>query len=199
MADVAVPLPRQKLPPIASPYHGLAHGSHHAMSTRSGGSSAPLRHGGPPGPPLQLPGPSQSSSSVASGNSLKRKRAGSTDADNGGSHPRARDLVVKVPTTATGFSFTPGFSSGEHMCLCTPAPKIPRPRNGESLVSTAAPSAQFRQHEVPHPLRCSCFSETGTRTRLCSLFRKDGARLARRSPVCPEEHHWLTRALPFSS
>jgi len=154
MADVARPPPSQKLPPTSSPYHGLPHGggsgtstNRHAMSTRSGDGAGLQRRAGLPEPPLQLPRPS--SSGAGAGN-LKRKRAGSVGADEAG-RPRSADLVVRVPAA---FPIAhPNLGSTEHICLCTPAPKVPRPRNGASLSFPAAlPRARaFQEGPVRRP------------------------------------------------
>ena len=153
MADVAELSLNQKLSSKSSPCHGPVHGSQHTMATRSNNGTSLLRRGGPD-PLPQLPG-----LSIGGGN-LKRKRAGSNNTDEA-NHPRPTEIVVQVPTSSP-FAY-PNSDSGEHICLCTPAPKVPRPRNGESLSLLSPRSKTFKALRL-HVSQLAY--------RLCSLLEK---------------------------
>ncbi|KAI8960855.1 hypothetical protein F5Y11DRAFT_249528 [Daldinia sp. FL1419] len=87
--------------------------------------------------PIEAPGvPPHDDSSSSTSNATKqsRKRAYSIDVDEA-NHPRIQDLRLYTPSTATPNTTEGGL--GELICLCTKAPKVPRPRNAFIL---------YRQH-----------------------------------------------------
>ena len=102
-------------------HHGHGHGHH------------------PPPPPIQT---SHAHPTSARG-PMTRKRAASIvteDHHQLHNHPRIEDLSLSTPTTATTNNTAPTPGSGSRLppdttrdliCLCTPAPKVPRPRNGK--------------------------------------------------------------------
>lgn len=73
---------------------------------------------------IELPSPALSNASLVHG---KKRSAASLD-DNGAD---AGDLSDPENSRGTGSASS---SPGEHVCLCQPEPKIPRPRNGKSDV-----------------------------------------------------------------
>lgn len=103
-----------------------------SVSTRSGASGnasgrqtlpdkKPDRTGGPPSPdsPIRSEGP------------LTRKRAASLRTE----RPRIDDLSLTAPAVDRSPPLPPPHlpeSGRDLICLCTPAPKVPRPRNGMS-------------------------------------------------------------------
>jgi HMG box factor len=54
---------------------------------------------------------------------LTRKRASSVDTDSANQSQKEDQTLSGAGTTST-------ISAGDHVCLCQPEPKIPRPRNG---------------------------------------------------------------------
>lgn len=74
---------------------------------------------------IELPSPASSNASLAHG---KKRSAASQDDVNGA---EAGELSDREHSRAPGSTSS---SPGEHVCLCQPEPKIPRPRNGESDV-----------------------------------------------------------------
>jgi hypothetical protein len=90
-----------------------------------------LHSGGPPTSITATMGDSDKTSS--------RKRAASISVDEAGKHPLIQDLSLYTPVTTQPMAFLnngisgPGPVVGEPkdlICLCTKAPKVPRPRNG---------------------------------------------------------------------
>ncbi|KAI0137126.1 HMG box protein [Xylariales sp. AK1849] len=66
-----------------------------------------------------------------------RKRASSISIDEANKHPRIQDLSLYTPGSSTSRSFSGVERPRELICLCTKAPKVPRPRNAFIL---------YRQH-----------------------------------------------------
>lgn len=62
---------------------------------------------------------------------LARKRAASLDIDSANKHPRTEGLDLDSASTPT-----PQTADPTQVCLCQPDPKIPRPRNGASILNT---------------------------------------------------------------
>lgn len=86
--------------------------------------SAPTSEPAPKGD-IELPSPASSNASLALG---KKRSATSQDDVNGVDSGDVSDPEhSRVPGSAAS-------SPGEHVCLCQPEPKIPRPRNGKSDV-----------------------------------------------------------------
>jgi len=102
------------------------------MSTRSGASgSASGRQTLPDKKPDRSTGgePPSPDSPIRSAGPLTRKRAASLRTEG----PRIEDLSLNTPTTDRSPPPPPPHlpeSGRDLICLCTPAPKVPRPRNG---------------------------------------------------------------------
>lgn len=97
------------------------------MSTRSGASGASGRQTLPDKKPDRAGEPRSPDSPLRSAGPLTRKRAASLRTEG----PRIEDLSLNTPTADT--SPPQLLESGRDLiCLCTPAPKVPRPRNGMS-------------------------------------------------------------------
>ncbi|KAH8906582.1 hypothetical protein BR93DRAFT_617336 [Coniochaeta sp. PMI_546] len=98
-----------------------------SMSTRSGASGASGRQTLPDKKPDRAGEPASPDSPLRSAGPLTRKRAASLRTEG----PRIEDLSLNTPTADT--SPPQLLESGRDLiCLCTPAPKVPRPRNGMS-------------------------------------------------------------------
>lgn len=79
------------------------------------------------------PDGSASPSSTATTKPGVRKRAASIDIHEANKHPRLQDLSLYTPATGRSLA-TPldvGGGPRDLICLCTKAPKVPRPRNGK--------------------------------------------------------------------
>jgi hypothetical protein len=64
---------------------------------------------------------------------VARKRNSSLDSDDNAEESVKSESPTDVKTPASGGST--GFGDlSQHVCLCQPEPKIPRPRNGESVI-----------------------------------------------------------------
>ncbi|KAK8107517.1 uncharacterized protein PG998_009530 [Apiospora kogelbergensis] len=73
------------------------------------------------------------SSAVTARPGIVRKRAASIDTHEANKHPRLQDLSLYTPATGRSLA-TPldvGGGPRDLICLCTKAPKVPRPRNGK--------------------------------------------------------------------
>ncbi|KAK4453711.1 repressor of filamentous growth 1 [Podospora aff. communis PSN243] len=78
---------------------------------------------------------------------MTRKRAASIIADDPG-HPRIEDLSLNTPSTAGVVTPT----TRDLICLCTPAPKIPRPRNAFILYRQAHQTqVKLQNKNLPNP------------------------------------------------
>lgn len=108
-----------------------------SMSSKPGASGAGARQTLPDKKPDRSGGePPSPDSPLRSAGPLTRKRAASLRTDG----PRIEDLSLNTPTTAERSSPPPQppqqpqlpESGRDLICLCTPAPKVPRPRNGMS-------------------------------------------------------------------
>lgn len=64
---------------------------------------------------------------------VARKRNSSLDSDDNAEESVKNDSPTEIKTPASAGSTRSGDLS-PHVCLCQPEPKIPRPRNGESLI-----------------------------------------------------------------
>ena len=101
-----------------------------SSSTRSGGAASAGRQTLPDKKPERTPGePPSPDSPLRSAGPLTRKRAASLRTDG----PRIEDLSLNTPTAIERSPPQLPESGRDLICLCTPAPKVPRPRNGMSF------------------------------------------------------------------
>lgn len=104
------------------------------MSTRSTGAARQTLPDSRPAPKRgrEPESPDTPTSPPRSAGPLTRKRAASLRTD-----PRIEDLSLNTPAAASSSSHHPveKIRERELICLCTPAPKVPRPRNGMSYPS----------------------------------------------------------------
>lgn len=112
-----------------------------APAASSPGTST-AAHGNPQQPP-PLRGP------------MTRKRTASINTADA-VHPRIQDLSLNTPSTATTSAASPHappFDARDLICLCTPAPKVPRPRNGSFFLSVddLLRKLHFHLHLPLHP------------------------------------------------
>jgi hypothetical protein len=109
-------------PPAAAGQHG----------SETSPAATPLSSSGPPAPPPQ------ESSHEPHRRSITRKRAASINTEEA-NRPKIESLSLATPSTASPRPFD---TSGGLVCLCTPAPKVPRPRNGMSfpVIGSGKPS-----------------------------------------------------------
>ena len=121
----------------AAPAAGAArqHGSETspAAAPLSASGSPP---GSPPGPPPGPPppplpplstDPSHHAGDVTPRRAINRKRAASINTEEA-NRAKIESLSFSTPGSASARPF----DAGNLICLCTPAPKVPRPRNGTS-------------------------------------------------------------------
>lgn len=124
----------------------------------SGSSGSP---GGGRRPRKQEDGDSPESPHVPSG-PLTRKRAASLRTDESSRPPRIEDLSLNTPTTVETPQ-RPGQEGGrDHICLCTPAPKVPRPRNGMCLPPLSSGDTAVSTAVVFHTFVRTYLSVLGT-------------------------------------
>ncbi|KAL2184859.1 hypothetical protein L209DRAFT_744144 [Thermothelomyces heterothallicus CBS 203.75] len=112
--------------PSAAKQHESETSSDVPLSASSSSSSSSSSSGPPPPPP---PEPAEESPRRP----ISRKRAASINTEEA-NRPKVEVLDLSTPSTASPRPFD---ASGGRICLCTPAPKIPRPRNAFIL---------YRQH-----------------------------------------------------
>jgi len=117
-AATASSSPSSSVAPLSSStsYHLSTSAAPAALSA----STSSVAHGNPQQPPT-LRGP------------MTRKRTASINTADA-VHPRIQDLSLDTPSTATASTTSPHappFDARDLICLCTPAPKVPRPRNGK--------------------------------------------------------------------
>ncbi|KAL2195710.1 hypothetical protein P885DRAFT_70333 [Corynascus similis CBS 632.67] len=129
--------------PAATKRHGSETSSESPLSSAvssassSSSSSCSSSSCGPPPPP--------ESTEELPRRSITRKRAASIDTEEA-NRPLVESLSLNTPSTASPRSFD---GSRERICLCTPAPKVPRPRNGTSsstLMLWLLSFILYRQH-----------------------------------------------------
>jgi hypothetical protein len=123
-------------PPAAAGQHG----------SETSPAATPLSSSGPPAPPPQ------ESSHEPHRRSITRKRAASINTEEA-NRPKIESLSLATPSTASPRPFD---TSGGLVCLCTPAPKVPRPRNGMSfpIIGSRKPSCTH----LPTPCDLSVLS-----------------------------------------
>jgi hypothetical protein len=84
---------------------------------------------------METDSPSAQRSPLALMTRISRKRAPSINTEQA-NHARLEELSLETPT----YTSTATNESGrEYICLCTPAPKVPRPRNGKCHVVIVFP------------------------------------------------------------
>lgn len=95
------------------------------MAARPAGTAAAVarQHGSETSPAAPLP---SSSPRATPPGPITRKRAASINTEEA-NRPKIEALSLTTPDTATPRPFD---ASRDLICLCTPAPKVPRPRNG---------------------------------------------------------------------
>jgi hypothetical protein len=91
--------------------------------SRKHGSSSDTPSTVPPLSSSSAPAPQPESHQESS---IKRKQAASIDTEEA-NRPKIQSLTLKSPANVSPRPFD---TSGVLICLCTPEPKVPRPRNG---------------------------------------------------------------------
>jgi len=105
--------------------------------------TAPLSSSGPPRPPT----PADAPSGEPPRRPITRKRAASINTEEA-NRPKIENLSLSTPSTAGSRPFDAG---RDLICLCTPAPKVPRPRNGMSCPFQKCRSSNFHAHSLVSP------------------------------------------------
>ncbi|KAK6824917.1 hypothetical protein PG987_012411 [Apiospora arundinis] len=117
-------------PPLAHP-HSYPHPPHSSTPSNDFGDSNISRRAADENNNI-VDGSTSPSSTATTRPGIVRKRAASIDTHEANKHPRLQDLSLYTPATGRPLA-TPldvGGGPRDLICLCTKAPKVPRPRNG---------------------------------------------------------------------
>ncbi|KAH6656225.1 hypothetical protein BKA67DRAFT_551284, partial [Truncatella angustata] len=82
---------------------------------------------------------------------ISRKRAAPISVDEANKDIRLQDLNLYTPSSSHSSAFPGGAGDPrELICLCTKAPKVPRPRNGKYSISPRFPVLLPNPSWLPH-------------------------------------------------